>query len=246
MVLRAAILDYPFRALESQPVAGQMLGDVIKHKQIHFFKTSANFVVMDKHDMIGTHFLVYDVTNIYHPRLVLAIRNTYEERCKHHGVQLPIDGYIHATSMEAQQLFKKLRQKVGPLVDCNAWFVDPDYSKKNSGMNLSEFAFLMVTTFLLRMGHTHFVGATNEKYKASRWLKAVGEFPEGHTFTHPAVPDIHALHLIHPFKSEWMSKACDEYHDLIMNAQEVLGDPAAVRPLLSIISELKQFGQVAA
>lgn len=246
MVLRAAILDYPMKALESQPMAGRMLGDIIKSKQIGFFKTSTDFVVMDKHDMIGTHFLIYDATDVYNPRLVLAIRNTYEERCKRHGVPLPIDGYIHLAGGKAEQLLKDLRQKVGPLVDCNAWFVDPDYSKKNSGMNLSEFAFLMVTTFIMRMGRSHFVAATNEKYKASRWIRLAGEFPEGYSFVHPAVPDEHCLELVSRFKTDWMAKAADEYRDLLVNAQEILGDPSAIRPVIDVIDQLKRFEPKAA
>lgn len=246
MVLRAAILDYPMRAIQTHPSAGQMLGDIIKNKQLNFFKTSENFVVMDKHDMIGTHFLIYDVSDVYKPRLVLAIRNTYEERCKRHGVPLPIDGYIHLAGPQAEQLLKDMRQKVGPLVDCNAWFVDPDYGKKNSGMNLSEFAFLMVTSFIMRMGRSHFVAATNEKYKASRWIRMAGEFPEGYSFVHPAVPDEHCLELVHTFKMDWMAKAADQYHDLLVNAQEVLGDPQGVQPVNDLIQQLKRSGPVAA
>lgn len=240
MVLRAAILDYPMKALEAQPAAGKMLGDIIKNKQINFFKTSQSYVVMDKHDMIGTHFLIYDVEDVYNPKLVLAIRNTYEERCKFHGVQLPIDGYIHLAGKEAEGLLKDMRKRVGSLVDCNAWFVDPNYSKKNSGMNLSEFAFLMVTTFIMRMGRSHFVAATNEKYKASRWIQMAGEFPEGYGFVHPAVPDYHCLELVEKFKTDWMAKATEEYRGLLTTAQEVFGEPEAIRPVQDVIAQLNR------
>ena len=86
--LRLAILDYP-KQLLNDTTACRLLSDMLSQKQINFARTLDTFVVTDKHDMIGTHYLIYDTTRLYEPRLVAAIRNTYEDRAKTHGLPLP-------------------------------------------------------------------------------------------------------------------------------------------------------------
>lgn len=246
MNLRAAILDYPIRTLEYSPSAGLMLGDVIKHKQMGFSRTHPDFVVMDKHDMIGTHFLVYDCSDTYHPKLVLAIRNTYEARARKHGLKLPIEDYIHLGGPRAEELLQETRNRVGVLVDCNAWFVDPQFSKKNSGLNLSELGFLLVTMFIKRLGQSHLVGATNERYNASRWIRVFGEFPEGLHYTHPFLGDPHCICLVEPFKHDWMLKAAEQFAPILHGAQEILGLPDEVKTLTEVVNNLKQSVSAAA
>lgn len=246
MKFRAVILDYPLKTIDQNPLVGQILGDVIRAKQVGFLQTEPNFVVMDKHDMIGTHFLIYDVENPFQPKLILAIRNTYEERAKRHGVPLPIEGYIHLAGEPAVQKLIELRKRVGPLVDCNAWFVNPNYSFKTSGLKLSEVAFLMVTSFILRKGQNHFVGATNERYNASRWVRVAGHFPEGLEFVHPAVPDRHCVTLVDQFNYDWFARSMQEYGQLINESFEILGQPNEIRAIESLRDTLSPQPSVAA
>lgn len=246
MVLRAAILDYPLKTIEFMDSSRKMLGDVMTQKQIGFFQTSQSYVVMDKHDMIGTHFILYDATNVYDPKIVLAIRNTYENRVRAHGLSLPIEDYIHLGGDPAVEALNRFRLKNGPLVDCNAWFVDTNWSKKNSGLNLSEIGFLLVTTFIHRLGFNHVVGTTNEKYKASRWIRMIGEFQEGLGYNHPTIGDPHCIALVDPMNREWMANSLRKYKDIVFQAHEILGEPDRVLPLSQIFEETKRFASVAA
>jgi hypothetical protein len=221
--LRVAILDYPKLQLD-RDTATRLLIDMLKSKQANFERTSKSFVVTDKHDMIGTHFLIFDTRDIYQPKLVAAIRNTYEDRAKAHGLALPIESYVGATSAAAQKELREFRRKKGTLVDCNAWFVDPEYSKSNSDLNLSEILFFLVCMYIYRLGHDHLVGATNERYKASRWLNKVGHYKDGFNFIHPSVPDPHKMILVEYFYANWMLDCYKNYGALLDASLECIPD----------------------
>ena len=100
------------------------------------------------------------------------------------------------------------------MVDCNAWFVDPQYSFKKTKLRLSEIAYFVLVLDTLRRGFNHWVGATNEKYKASRWSELTGSSPQGMLFTHPEVKDPHKLLLVHPFDYHWLYKCFEKYGTL--------------------------------
>ncbi|MBX7232093.1 MAG: hypothetical protein K1X29_08410 [Bdellovibrionales bacterium] len=246
MQFRSLIFDYPLRCLDKGPWVRDLLGDIIKSKQQAFLQTNENYVVMDKHDMIGTHFLIFDVTNLYTPKLVLAIRNTYENRAKEHGLQLPIDGYIQLAGLKAIRALEQMRMKHNFLVDCNSWFVHPEYSHKNSGLKLSELGFLLVVTYILRRGMSHFVGAGNEKYKVSRWVKQVGFFPEGLFFKHPMVPDTHCVTLVDEFNKEWLIKAVNDNKEFLLSSQEIIGGQESIKSISDLLNEIMNWYQVAA
>ena len=175
---------------------------------------------MDKHDMCGTHFLIYDVENFLNPKLVLAIRTTYRSRAKQYNLNLPFDVYYEYLDDVAKKEANIFIEEKPDLVDCNAWFVDADYSKKNSGLDLAEIAYLGVCSYLLRQGYDHFVGCTNEKYKASRWLERVGDFPKQHNFFHPAVECEHKLILMHSFSMSWLQKSFEKYEPIVAHCLE--------------------------
>ena len=122
-----------------------------------------------------------------------------------------------------------MRQKKGSLVDCNAWFVDPEFSHANSQLNLSEILFFALCLDILRLGKDHFIGATNERYKASRWVAKVGSFPDNLTFKHPSVPDLHKLTLVGEFYPEWLKACWSKYVELIDNRFELT--PASISRL---------------
>ncbi|MCH2533559.1 MAG: hypothetical protein MK008_03855 [Bdellovibrionales bacterium] len=227
MQFKLVILDNAIHQLDSMEVK-KLLNDLITVKQINFSKTSEHYISMDKHDMCGTHFLIYDVENFLSPNLVLAIRTTYRSRAKQYNLNLPFDIYYEYLDDFAKNEANKFIKQKGDLVDCNAWFVDPKYSKKNSGLDLSEIAYVGVCSYLLRQGYDHFVGCTNEKYKASRWLERVGEFPNNHMFFHPAVDCDHKLILMKSFSLSWLQKSFEKYEEIIEHCLEYRSEAAKV------------------
>lgn len=219
MQFKLVVLDDAIKQLESNEVK-KLFNDLITIKQLNFSNTSESYISMDKHDMCGTHFLIYDVENFLNPKLVLAIRTTYRSRAKHYNLSLPFDVYYEYLDDFAKKEANNFIEQKKDLVDCNAWFVDPKYSKKNSGLDLSEIAYAGICTYLLREGFDHFVGCTNEKYKASRWLERVGEFPKQHMFFYPAVECDHMLILMKNFDFNWLQQCFEKYRDIISHSLE--------------------------
>lgn len=232
--LRLAILDCPKQLINSDE-AMEMLSQMVREKQRNFERTSASLVITDKHDMIGTHFLIYDTTQLLRPRAVAAIRCTYEERAREHNIPLPIDTYFSALSPEAQAAVTAYRKRKGLIVDCNAWFVNPTYSKNNSNLNLSEILFFAVALFILRMDKDHFLGATNERYKASQWVKRVGYFPDGLEFKHPYFPYTHKLTLVESFYPNWLRQCWDTYQNVVMDRFELVPDSVKLKTVNEVV-----------
>lgn len=195
---RMVILDYPKEQLNN-PVAQKIMSDTVFTKQLNFLRTDPNYVVTDKHDMIGTHFLIYDTTEFLSPKLIFAIRTTYLSRAEQHRIETPLLSLVPQLDLPLQKVFFGFRERHPDIVDCNAWFVDVNYSKKNSGLNLSDLGYFMVCMNILREGNNHFVGCTNETYNASRWLSKVGSMPDNYLFEHPAVKATHKLILMENF-----------------------------------------------
>ncbi len=75
---RLVIVDYAKEQLEN-PTAQKILSDVVFAKQKNFLRTDPDYVVTDKHDMIGTHYLIYDTKSFLNPKLIFAIRATFLE-----------------------------------------------------------------------------------------------------------------------------------------------------------------------
>lgn len=221
---RLVILDHAKAQLEN-PVAKKILSDVVFVKQKNFLRTDPNYVVTDKHDMIGTHYLIYDTTELLDPKLVFAIRTTFLSRAEKHRIDTPLLSLVSRLEQPLQEAFNKFHAKHKEIVDCNAWFVDPAYSKKNSGLNLSDLGYFMVCTHILRSGADHFVGCTNETYNASRWLEHVGSMPKGLIFEHPAVKAPHMLILMENFNMPHFTRVYEEYKDLIADTYEALPEP---------------------
>lgn len=235
---RLVILDNTKEQLEN-PTAKRLMSDMVFEKQKNFLRTDPHYVVTDKHDMIGTHYLIYDTTELLNPKLIFAIRTTFLSRAKDHRIETPLMSLVPRLKSEMQEAFQKFHTKHSDLVDCNAWFVDPAYSKKNSGLNLSDIGYFMVCMNLLRFGYDHFVGCTNETYQASRWLKNVGSMPDGLIFEHPAVPAPHKLILLDQFNLEHFAKVYQENKTLVEEIYEVLPDESKTcKNLPTFVSEL--------
>ncbi|MNK15806.1 hypothetical protein D3C87_339570 [compost metagenome] len=235
---RLVVLDYTKEQLDN-PVAQKLLSDMLFVKQKNFLRTDPNYVVMDKHDMIGTHYLIYDTTDFLNPKLIFAIRTTFLSRSKQHRIETPLMSLVSRMEDRLQAAFHGFHERHPSLVDCNAWFVDPAYSKKNSGLNLSDLGYFMVCTNLMRFGYNNFVGCTNESYNASRWLEHVGTMEKGLIFEHPAVKSPHMLILMEKFNTTHFAQVYSQYKTLIDEMTEVLPVTGErVTPLTQFVSAL--------
>jgi len=222
---KLVIFDYPKQQLD-KTIAQRVLSDLIVSKQQNFVRTSEDYVVMDKHDMIGTHFLIYETSDIFNPKLILALRCTYEDRAKKHRLSTPMQDLAVHLPPETRQAYDEFRQQFASenLVDCNSWFVDPNFSFKNSGLPLSDIGFTMVYLQLTRMGYKRFWGCTNEKYHAHRWVANISNFKKGYEFIHPTVPDSHMLTMVESFNLSYLKSVYETYQELFDNMLEVTPD----------------------
>jgi hypothetical protein len=218
--LRLVVLDYPKLTIQSAETK-KILADMIQAKQINFERSDANYVPLGGLDMVSTHFLIYDTTDIYNPKVVFAIRNCYEDRVRRHNLTLPSEEYIKHVPENIREEYFQFRKKHSVAVDCNAWFVDPDYTYSKTGLTLSDIGYMMVITHIFRRGFNHLLGATNETFKASRWLENVAVLPPGLLFEHHVVKSPHRLILASPFKLDWLLNCFDKYGEYYYNRLEV-------------------------
>ncbi len=212
-----------------------IFADILQTKQLNFERTVENNIWFGPQDLVSTHVLVYDQTNIYNPQLVLAIRVCYQQRSIKHLLQLPIEQYRDSLPLIGQKNLKEYWADKPNLVDCNAWFVNPDYSFSSTGLKLSELAYLAVVLFIRRRGLNHLCGCTNEKYKASRWAKPIGPHYDIAMFEHPTIPFPHALLLFKEFSQEWVEKNYPIYKPFFDAAFEIVPGKDKVKdePLLT-------------
>jgi hypothetical protein len=236
--LRLVILDMAKHQIENASTQ-KVFADLLFTKQKNFLRTDANYVVMDKHDMIGTHYMIYDTTDLMNPKLIFAIRTTYLERAREHRLDTPLMSLLPVMEPELQEAFKSFHSRHPRLVDCNAWFVDQAYSQKNSGLRLSDIGYFLVCMNLMRFGYDNFVGCANETYKVTRWLKEVGTLERGHLFfEHPAVKCPHRLILMKDFNLDHFEEIYLQYKDLIDQTYEMFPTETGLVPLGTFAEDL--------
>ncbi len=234
---RLVILDFVKNQLENT-AAQKILQDIIFVKQLNFLRTDPHYVVMDKHDMIGTHYLIYDVTEFTQPKLVFAIRTTFLERAQQHRIETPLMSLLASMPSSFQEAFQSFQNQHPRLVDCNAWFVDPVFSKKNSGLALSDLGYFLVCTNIMRLGFDNIMGCTNETYKASRWLENVGDFSKDFIFEHPSVRQAHMMILINKFNFPHFAKVYQDYKTLIQETYELMPPGLAVPSIAQFATDV--------
>ncbi len=217
---KLVILDYPKLTLEEEQTQKLFL-DTVYSKQMNFKRASEDYVSMNSLDMVSTHYLIYDTSNFLKPKQVLAIRTCYEHRARKHKLTLPVEDYIEYTPDVFKNKFLIFKSNVKSLVDCNAHYVDENYTFSKTGINLSEIAYFALITFILRKGYNNWVGATNEKFKASRWASKTGFYEDGLVFTHPKVEDPHKLIMIKDFNYKWLADCHQMYGNFIKSALEI-------------------------
>ena len=235
--LKLVVLDYALKQKE-KPLVRRLLNDIIFVKQENFERTDPNYVVLDKHDMIGTHFLIFDTTDIYQPQLIYGIRVTYESRAKTHKIKTPVQDLKLHLGGEAQSALQDFSRQYPELIEVNSLFVAPDYSIKNSGLHLSDIGFSMIFLQLARMGHGHFVCCPNERYKAHRLVENIGHFRNnrGYDFVHPVVKDPHMLIMVDSFKKDFIQQVVGQHEALFDDLLDVSPEACGYSSIAEVIN----------
>ncbi|MFZ3228957.1 MAG: hypothetical protein WA160_02040 [Pseudobdellovibrio sp.] len=200
---RLVILDYAKNQIEN-PVSQRLLSDLFTVRQKNFERTDPNYIVLDKHDMTGTHALIFDTNNIYEPKLIFAMRVTFQNRARQHKINTPVEDLtIHLNDSCKMDLQDYISRKKN-LIEINSLFVDEAYSFKNSGLRLSDIGSTAAFLQISRMGYNHFACCTNEKYKAHRLVENIGRYDKSFEFVHPTVPNPHLLMLVEEFNIPYL------------------------------------------
>lgn len=231
--LKIVVLDFPKKMLENEEVK-KILSDSVVARQLGFQRTIETYITADKHDMISTHLLVYDVSSLYRPRILTGIRIAHEDRCRAYGLKLPLDENIQMASAETQEYYKDFKARKGDVSECIGWFVDADFSYAKTKIDLAQILMFTMVTFLLRRNLTYCSGATNERYKASRWVEKLGHFEDGHVFNHPTIPYPHKVTLIEHFHYDWLHECFERYGDLIYSSYQLLPNDESYLPLKEV------------
>jgi hypothetical protein len=98
----------------------------------------------------------------------------------------------------------------------------------------------IVTLHLRRLGYDHWIGATNERFKASRWLSDIGTFPEGTIFNHPYFPSPHKLVTMEGFRDAWMLSIWEKYSALVKNRYELIASSIRIKSMEAVIEGLRK------
>lgn len=227
---RLLILDFPKQQLDD-PIVRQIFTDMVFVKQSNFLRTDPQYIVMDKHDMVGTHYLIYDTSDFLNPKLVYAIRTSFLDRAREHHLELPLMTLLPTLNSSLKQVFSEFKEKHPQLVDCNAWFVESNYSRKNSGLVLSDIGYLMVYLNMIRAGFDNIIGCTNETYHASKWLERIGIVASGMTFEHPVIKSVHKMILMEEFNVQHFFEVYKTNKNLFDSIVEVLPETEKVQPM---------------
>lgn len=217
---RLVILDYA-KNLLGNTVAQKILSDMMFVKQKNYERTDQNYVVIDKHDMIGTHILIYDTTNFFEPKIVSALRIAYQDRAQLHKIKIPIQDIVPHLDSTCAKAFQDYQNKYPVFADCGSWFIEPGYSLKRSGINISDLCYAMVFLQLKRRGIRNFVGCSNEKFKTHRHVENIGRFKKGYEFKHPSVPDPHMLILMEELNQPYIKSVYESYQRLFDNLIDI-------------------------
>lgn len=235
--LRLVILDYPKKLLKDE-LANRVFADLLRFRQINFERSTETHVYVDKLDMIGTHYLVYDVQDLFSPKIVAGIRTSYMSRCANHNLKIPLEDLIPKAVLPVQEAYHKFKAKNGEPVECNGWFINPDFSATKSGGSLPDILFFALTTYLARQGVHHFIGATNERFKASRHVARVGLFEDGYILENPSFPGDHKLTLVDQYHSDWQLECVSRYGSLLKTRVELRPEEMEIRSYEEIESEI--------
>lgn len=235
--LRLVILDYAKNQLDN-PYVKKIFSDLIFARQKNYERTDQDYISTDKHDMIGTHIIIYDTSDFLAPKIIFAIRVTYEERARQHHISTPLQDLLPHLNADFQAAVEKYRVRHGSLTESGALFVDQGYSFSKTKTKLSDIGFTAIGLHLQRFGCENLIGFTNERYKASRLLLDVGQFETGYTFTHPVIKDPHMLIMINQFNKKFFKDTYEKNKELFNSAVELIPNHSNNERISMLIDKL--------
>ncbi|MBL7557519.1 MAG: hypothetical protein JNM24_16945 [Bdellovibrionaceae bacterium] len=233
---KLVVLDYAKMQIHN-PIVRNVLNDIIVTKQINFERADVDYVALDKHDMIGTHYLIYDTSDIFQPKLVAAIRSTYPTRAEKHHMRTPLLDLLSKLPENCQEAYQKFNSIYPLAADCGSLVVDSNYTFKSTGLKLIDICYAMIYIHARRMGYNNILGCTNEKFRSSRWLENIGSYQPGLNFIHPIVSDPHLLIMIEKFNVPYIESICAAHEDLFKNIQELVPSNAGYMDIKWAVNE---------
>lgn len=232
------ILENPEPILKDK-IVQNLLADIIVARQEGYKKASDNYVTLDKLDLIGTHILLCDLSVPYQPKVISGLRLSFNNTCKKYGLHLPMEDNIKYASKQTQVAYEKFKRGASTIVESNSWFIDSEFSFKKTNFDLATIFLNFMVLYLIRKEVTHFMTATNEKFKASRWVD-FGSFIDGYNFIHPAMPDKHKIILMEDYNWDKIYARTEQHIDLYENAFEIFPDETSIKDLYSTVEEIKK------
>lgn len=234
--LRLVVLDNPEPMIKDETVK-KLIADIIVTRQEGYKRASGNYLSLDKLDLIGTHILLCDVTNIYQPKIISGLRLSYNNRCSNYGIHLPMEDNIKYASMISQKAYEDFKNSRTVVAESNSWFVDSEFSYSKTKLDIGNIILTALVLCLLRQGQGSFISASNEKFKASRWVD-FGRFEDGHLFTHPQIQDPHKILLVEEFDYSLIKERVEKFEFLYGNALELISSPTHWRSYEDIKTEI--------
>ena len=211
---RLVLLDHAKLQLD-KPIVKKILGDLVVSKQKNFERTDENYITLDKHDMLGSHVLIYDTSDIYEPKLIFTVRITYQDRAEVCKLKTPVQELYADLNDSCKKALDQFLLRYPSLVECNSLFMEPGYSSGRTGIHFTDVGFAVACAQLLSRGYDYFVGCPNAKFKTQRFVEPFGSFPQDYTFIHPKIPDQHMLVLLENFKLDYVWSVYKKHQSLL-------------------------------
>jgi len=220
---RVVMLDHAKMQLEN-PLTKKILGDMIVAKQQNFERTDQDYITLDKHDMLGSHVLIYDTANLYKPKLIFTVRVTYQDRAEASKIKTPIQELYEFLNDHCKQGLDNFLERYPSLVECNSLFMEPGYSFGRTGINFTDVGFAVACTQMLNLGYNYFMGCPNAKFKTQKFVEKFGSFPQDYKFIHPKIADPHMLVLLENFNLEHIWNVYQHHKALLDDMLWVMPD----------------------
>lgn len=231
---RIVLLDNAKAQLDN-PYTKKVLGDMMVVKQKNFERSDENYISLDKHDMIGTHVMIYDTTDLFDPKMVFALRLTYQDRAEKAKIRTPIQDLYQDLNTNCKYALDGFLEQNRTLVECNALFSEADYSAKKIGIKLSDWAFVVSFVHLLSNHYNYLVCCPNKKYKTHRYLEDFGYFSQDFEFIHPKITDPHMLVMMSDINIAYIARVYNSNPKLFESTMWMTGENGQFKNFLEAI-----------
>jgi len=213
---RLVLLDHAKLQLD-RPETKKILADMIIAKQKNFERTDENYIALDKHDMLGTHVLLYDTSDLFNPKPVFAVRVTYQARAEASKVKTPMQELYTDLNEACKEALDAFLKNYPLFVECNSLFAEPGYSLKRTGVHITDVGFAVACTYMLSLGYNYFMACPNAKFKTQKFVEKFGSFSQDYKFVHPKIPDPHMLVLLENFNLSHIWDVYEKHRTLLDN-----------------------------